>query len=290
MENFNVLCWVLAYTLNGAGILLGLVIRFQRSDGKISALVLLLVNIFAITLVSFLFSLSLLSHFLFVVLLENSLLLLYPVLFNLFQKMNDLAFKGKFYLYIYLSLFLTVNPLQVLGLLPFSLFFVLYWLLFIVSGFVMARSSKQSASGGADKGNPLYFYRSLRSAWNLTGLIALFMGISSLVVYYIVPFRKGESYSLFFAFFYCLYNLPTLIYFIGVLFARKTNPTVFDELTEREREVAQLIMEGKKYREIGDLLYISLSTVKKHANNIYRKTGAANGRELIRLNLTSGRT
>jgi len=288
MENLNTLCWVLAYSLTGAGILLGLVIRFQSGDGKITALILLLLNIFAITLVSFLFSLSLLSHFLFVLLLENALLILYPVLFNLFHKMNNLPFKGRFYTYVYLFLFFTVNLLQLVDLLPFSLFFILYWLLFMVSGFLMARLLKKCGSVGADKGNPLYFFRSLRSAWNLTGLIALLMGICSLIVYYVVPFRKGESYSLFFAFFYCLYNLPILIYFVGVLFFRKSSPTVLDDLTEREREVASLIMEGKKYREIGDELFISLSTVKKHANNIYRKTGASNGRELIRLNIISG--
>ena len=42
-------------------------------------------------------------------------------------------------------------------------------------------------------------------------------------------------------------------------------------LTEREREMLLLLSHGLFYKEISDRLNISLDTVKKHCNNIYRK-------------------
>lgn len=42
-------------------------------------------------------------------------------------------------------------------------------------------------------------------------------------------------------------------------------------LTEREWEILELIIEGKKTKEMGDLLYISSKTVANHISSIYRK-------------------
>lgn len=53
-------------------------------------------------------------------------------------------------------------------------------------------------------------------------------------------------------------------------------------LSEREAEVARLLVSGLRYREIGERLFISLSTVKTHVERIYRKTGARNKMELAR--------
>lgn len=44
-------------------------------------------------------------------------------------------------------------------------------------------------------------------------------------------------------------------------------------LTPREKELAGLIAEGKSNKEIATAQYISVSTVKTHINNIYRKLG-----------------
>lgn len=44
-----------------------------------------------------------------------------------------------------------------------------------------------------------------------------------------------------------------------------------DELTEREREVLQLIAQGKANQVIADELFISLKTVKTHVSNILSK-------------------
>ncbi len=46
-----------------------------------------------------------------------------------------------------------------------------------------------------------------------------------------------------------------------------------DDLTEREREVLALMVEGLSNQEIADRLFLSLGTVKFHAGNIYSKLG-----------------
>ena len=52
-------------------------------------------------------------------------------------------------------------------------------------------------------------------------------------------------------------------------------------LTGREREIVSLLLKGHSYAEIGDLLYISLATVKTHTHNIYAKTGLSSRFELM---------
>jgi DNA-binding NarL/FixJ family response regulator len=55
-----------------------------------------------------------------------------------------------------------------------------------------------------------------------------------------------------------------------------------DKLTSREREVVKLIAEGKKNREIADLLCISIRTVENHRANIMRKLKLKNTSELVK--------
>jgi RNA polymerase sigma factor (sigma-70 family) len=47
-------------------------------------------------------------------------------------------------------------------------------------------------------------------------------------------------------------------------------------LTEREKEVIQLLSKGLTYQEISDELIISHETVKMHLKNIYRKLEVEN--------------
>ena len=42
-------------------------------------------------------------------------------------------------------------------------------------------------------------------------------------------------------------------------------------LTSREREVLQLVAEGRTHQEVGDMLHISSRTVDTHCNNIMKK-------------------
>ena len=43
-------------------------------------------------------------------------------------------------------------------------------------------------------------------------------------------------------------------------------------LTDREIEIVKRVIEGKINREIGEELFISIHTVKRHLESIYQKT------------------
>ncbi|HEQ98050.1 MAG TPA: response regulator transcription factor [candidate division Zixibacteria bacterium] len=51
----------------------------------------------------------------------------------------------------------------------------------------------------------------------------------------------------------------------------KAQKIALDNLTAREREVIQLVAEGKSTREISKILYISPKTVEAHRSNISNK-------------------
>lgn len=52
-------------------------------------------------------------------------------------------------------------------------------------------------------------------------------------------------------------------------------------LTNRENEIALQIIKGRSYKEIAKNMYIAYGTVRKHASNIFVKTGASNVEEFI---------
>ena len=54
-----------------------------------------------------------------------------------------------------------------------------------------------------------------------------------------------------------------------------------NELTPREKDIMKLLVEGKKVREIADLLFISTNTVLTHKKNIYGKLHVHSVAELI---------
>jgi DNA-binding NarL/FixJ family response regulator len=59
-------------------------------------------------------------------------------------------------------------------------------------------------------------------------------------------------------------------------------------LTQREREVLALVIEGRTSKEIADILVISHKTVMSHRANIYEKLGTRNRAELIKWAAQSG--
>lgn len=61
-----------------------------------------------------------------------------------------------------------------------------------------------------------------------------------------------------------------------------------DELTERERQVLQLVTEGKTNREIATALFVAESTVNFHMKNILSKLHLRNRAEAVAYALRSG--
>jgi RNA polymerase sigma factor (sigma-70 family) len=58
-------------------------------------------------------------------------------------------------------------------------------------------------------------------------------------------------------------------------------------LTQREREVMELVVAGKHNREIGPMLAISVRTVEVHKARLMAKLGVANVAELVRITMRS---
>lgn len=52
-------------------------------------------------------------------------------------------------------------------------------------------------------------------------------------------------------------------------------------MSEREREVLDLLVTGATNREIAGSLYLSPHTVKKHTSSLYRKLSARNRTEAV---------
>lgn len=61
-------------------------------------------------------------------------------------------------------------------------------------------------------------------------------------------------------------------------------------LSDRERSVLEQFCQGKSFVEIADLLFVSLSTVKFHLNNIYRKTEMSSAPALVKYAIRHGIT
>ena len=55
----------------------------------------------------------------------------------------------------------------------------------------------------------------------------------------------------------------------------------YDLLSRREKEIFRVLASGKTNREIADLLYISITTVETHRNNIFQKLNLHSLAELI---------
>lgn len=56
-------------------------------------------------------------------------------------------------------------------------------------------------------------------------------------------------------------------------------PSIDELLTQKEKEILQLISQGKSNKEIASQLFVELSTIKTHINKIYSKMGVSNRKE-----------
>jgi NarL family two-component system response regulator LiaR len=70
--------------------------------------------------------------------------------------------------------------------------------------------------------------------------------------------------------------------------ARREPPKVGFDLTEREREVLVLLVEGLNNLEVADRLVVSRSTVKYHVSNILSKLGVSSRTEAVAIAMREG--
>ncbi len=77
-----------------------------------------------------------------------------------------------------------------------------------------------------------------------------------------------------------LFLIPVVVLGIWLLLHKKRNSNLKSILTKQERVIVELINSDKTNKQIAEELFISISTVKTHINNIYRKLNISNRDEL----------
>lgn len=70
--------------------------------------------------------------------------------------------------------------------------------------------------------------------------------------------------------------------------AASERPPGLDELTEREREVLELIAQGLNNDELAERLFITKATARTHVSHILLKLGARDRAQLVVLAYRSG--
>ncbi len=74
----------------------------------------------------------------------------------------------------------------------------------------------------------------------------------------------------------------------GYLARMKTRATSLDRLTGRQREVVQLIAEGKSTKEIAFMLGVSVKTVEAHRAQVMKKLQIRDIASLVRYAIRTG--
>ena len=72
------------------------------------------------------------------------------------------------------------------------------------------------------------------------------------------------------------------------VFVRARPLQAVDRLSRREREVARLLCEGNTYVQVAQHLGLGPNTVRTHMAGLYRKLGASNKAQMVRIILDSG--
>lgn len=72
--------------------------------------------------------------------------------------------------------------------------------------------------------------------------------------------------------------------------SKELEPAVSLQLSTKEREVLQLIAEGKSTKEISEKFFISVKTVEKHREYISEKLGMHSIAELTKYAIREGMT
>ena len=75
-----------------------------------------------------------------------------------------------------------------------------------------------------------------------------------------------------------------------VHYLEKTKSSAFSILTAREREVLQLLAEGKTVKEIARDLYVSVKTIETHRRQIMNKLNIHSIAELTKYAISEGLT
>ena len=73
------------------------------------------------------------------------------------------------------------------------------------------------------------------------------------------------------------------IYFWLAFKKSKRTTNTLDNLTKQEQNILALILENKSNKEIAEILFVSVSTIKTHINNIFKKLNVQSREEIKNL-------
>jgi DNA-binding NarL/FixJ family response regulator len=76
--------------------------------------------------------------------------------------------------------------------------------------------------------------------------------------------------------------------YVSLKKTRSFREELYSKLSNREREVFQMIAEGRSTKEIAEILFVSVSTVKSHRANIMEKLEIDNLSQLIQFVIDLG--
>ncbi|MBA4747026.1 MAG: response regulator transcription factor [Muricauda sp.] len=74
--------------------------------------------------------------------------------------------------------------------------------------------------------------------------------------------------------------LGNVLFFLGK--KKKSNTSqLLEKLTPQEQKIVNLMLENKTNKEIASELFVSVSTIKTHINNLYKKLGVSSREEMV---------
>lgn len=304
-----ILLWISAYTLCLINTLFVLYVWTLQKSRAVFALFLLVLNVFLTTAVPFIGIIlnvfSFFAQFLMYILIS---LFSLSVPHFIFTSMSDKqgALKIPRWYIILCIICITVFSILFIGnVTRFSIYISFFLPLFSISSMIGVKKNKTEQSYEA-------------AMLTKTG-IWLFIVASSLFAVYGILHLTGLNNDLlpryFFAVFPIAYQIPVFLYnfttvkrylrmqsdFLDRIMRSDSANSAADTtllpeqggvvsvqllrekllLSKREAETAIKLYEGKTYNQIADELFVSLSAVKKHAYNIYRKLDITNNRHLM---------
>lgn len=123
-------------------------------------------------------------------------------------------------------------------------------------------------------------------------LSSLLLFINKKILFIFLNISLPEVSSFFFLpililLFFCLglfiYRVVKMIKLKNGVKKEKKDLLLTYNITDREKEILQLVFQGKSSKEIGDTLFISPRTVDNHLYNIYQKTNTKNRVQLVKM-------
>jgi DNA-binding CsgD family transcriptional regulator len=288
MNNLLILAWIAAYSVCVITVITGYFLYLKNKEKTVFAFLLILLNTLSVTVFIMLNHIFNFFNEYFLLILFNILSLYYITINNFILVLEKIKF-SLFKLCITVLFSVLLIDIVSLFLLKFIIEFLYYFfglpLVFSNIYIYCFKAVKKKEY----KIHLVKFWRNIGSSSVFSGIIAVIFG----VIYFILVFlNDADNYTVSYIFsaFTIFYNMPGLIHFLSELM--KIQKTAFSKvdlqkgmeklgLSPREMEVAIKIINGMKYKDIAENLFISLTTVKKHAYNIFRKADVKNSRRLI---------